>query len=170
MKIICVALLTILSITSSFAQNTKLPSSFENKIEQEIDKWRASNGLSKITWLDELDSVADICLQRTYAAGTMGKNHDHSTQVDLNFDDVLQILLSQSVYLASCHENLLLGYFEGLDEAKIPNAWSTSPGHRSNMAADEPDLVYFGTVRSVKMKDGRYVIALQLYGAVLQSN
>lgn len=167
MKIISVALLTILSITSSFAQDTKLPASYENTIEQEIDKWRESNGLSKITWLDALDSVADVCLQRTYTAGTMGKGHDHSTQFDLNFDDAFQILLSQSVYLAACHENLLLGYFEGLDAARIPNTWSTSPGHRSNMAADEPDLVYFGTVRSIKMKDGRYVIVLQLYGAVL---
>lgn len=169
MKTVCVALLTILSITSSFAQNTKLPASSENKIEQEIDKWRASNCLSKITWLDALDSVADVCLQRTYAAGTTRKGSGHSTEFDLNFGDVSQILLSQSVYLASCHENMMLGYFEGL-ETSVPNAWSTSPGHRSNMAANEQDLVYFGTVRSVKMKDGRYAVVLQLYGAVLQSN
>lgn len=164
MKIVCVALLTILSVATSFTQTTKLPVSSENKIEQEIDKWRASNGLSKITWLDELDSVADICLQRTYAAGTIGKSHDHSTQFELNFVDVLQILSSRSAYLASCHENLMSGYFEG-SEANVPLRWSTSPGHRSNMAANEPDQVYFGTVRSIKMKDGKYVIALQIYGA-----
>lgn len=112
---------------SSDSNSTSSVSAFEDKAFELVNDYRASKGLSALTWSSE---IADVCREHSVnmSNGTVPFGHDGFT--------ARGVTLQTTVGWSTIAENVAFNNGFADPATTAVNGWINSPGHETNMTGN----------------------------------
>jgi hypothetical protein len=137
------ATLTLMLVGTVPAFAYAAPNSDIQRIFDDTNAARASNGLPALVLNEQMTSVAQNWSQQQASAGSMSHNPNYSTQIPGGW--------------SGAAENVAYGYAVG----DVTNGWMNSPGHKANILGDYNSI-------GIGVQNGYYTQVFAKYANVSQ--